>query len=133
MFKKIFYHGISAGILSAVACIIYNRIYFFATEADFSKVINVPVIAGINLFACMLAAAGYWAFKRLLKKNADIFFNLTFTILSFASVIYPISVSLPLDIKSPELFPGLTVPMHFFPALAWFTIRPLFIKANETN
>ena len=95
MFKKIFYHGISAGILSAVACIIYNRIYFFATEADFSKVINIPVIAGINLFAGMLAAAGYWAFKRLLKKNADIFFNLTFTILSFASVIYPISVSLP--------------------------------------
>ena len=128
MFKKIFYHGISAGILSAVACIIYNRIYFFATEADFSKVINIPVIIGINLFACMLAAGGYRAFKKLLKKNADIFFNFTFTILSFASVIYPISVSLPLDIKFPELFPGLTVPMHFFPALAWFTVRPLFIK-----
>jgi len=128
MFKKIFYHGISAGILSAVACIIYNRIYFFATEVDFSKVINIPAITGINLFACMLAVAGYWAFKRLLKKNTDIFFNLTFTILSFASVLYPISVSLPLDIKFPELFPGLTVPMHFFPALAWFTVRPLFVK-----
>ena len=123
-----FYHGISAGILSAVACIIYNRIYFFATEADFSKVINIPVITGINLFACLLAAVGFCAFKKLLKKNADIFFNLTFTILSFASVIYPVSVSLPLDIKFPELFPGLTVPMHFFPALAWFTLRPLFIK-----
>ena len=73
MFKKMFYHGISAGILSAAACIIYNRIYFFATEADFSKVINIPVITGINLFACLLAAAGYWAFKKLLKKNAEIF------------------------------------------------------------
>jgi hypothetical protein len=133
MFKKMFYHGISAGILSAAACIIYNRIYFFATEADFSKVINIPVITGINLFACLLAAAGYWAFKKLLKKNAEIFFNLTFTILSFASVVYPVSVSLPLDIKFPELFPGLTVPMHFFPALAWFTLRPLFIKENDLN
>lgn len=132
MFKKLFFQGISAGILSAVACIIYNRIYFFATEVDFSKVVNVPVLVGINLLACLLAAAGYWVFKKLLKKNADIFFNLTFTILSFASVIFPISISLPLDIKFPELFPGLTVPMHFFPALAWFTIRPLFIKEPGT-
>jgi hypothetical protein len=132
MFKKIFFQGISAGILSAVACIIYNRIYFFATEIDFSKVINIPVLIGINLLAGMLAAAGYWVFKKLLKKNGDIFFNLTFTILSFASVIFPISVSLPLSIKNPELFPGLAVPMHFFPALAWFTIRPLFVKETMT-
>ena len=128
MVKKIFFQGISAGILSAVACIIYSRIYFFATEVDFSKVVNIPVLTGINLLACMLAGAGYWAFKKMLRKNAEIFFNLTFSILSFASVIFPISISLPLDIKYPELFPGLTVPMHFFPALAWFTIRPLFIK-----
>ena len=130
MFKKLFYQGISAGILSTIACIIYNRIYFFATEVDFSKVVNIPVLAGINLMACLLAAAGYWVFKKLLKRNADIFFNFTFTIFSFASVIFPISISLPLDIKFPELFPGLTVPMHFFPALAWFTIRPLFIKES---
>jgi hypothetical protein len=128
MFKKIFFQGILAGILSSVACIIYNRIYYFATEVDFSKVINIPVIIGINLLACMIAVVGYWIFLKLLKKNADIFFNLSFTILSFASVVFPISISLPLDIKFPELFPGLTVPMHFFPALAWFTIRPLFIK-----
>ena len=130
MFKKLFYQGISAGILSTIACIIYNRIYFFATEVDFSKVVNIPVLAGINLLACLLAAAGYWVFKKLLKRNADIFFNFTFTIFSFASVIFPISISLPLDVKFPELFPGLTVPMHFFPALAWFTIRPLFIKES---
>ena len=130
MVKKLFFLGISAGILSTVACIIYNRIYFFATETDFSKVVNIPTMLGINLLACLIAAAGYWTFKKLLKKYADIFFNLLFTILSFASVILPISVSLPLDIKFPELFPGLTVPMHFFPALAWFTIRPLFIKEN---
>ena len=128
MFKKIFFQGITAGVLSAVACIIYNRIYFFATEVDFSKLVNIPVLTSINLLACMLAATGYWAFKKLLKKNADIFFNLSFTILSFASVIFPISISLPLDIKNPELFPGLTVPMLFFPALAWFTVRPLFMK-----
>ncbi len=132
MVKRLFFQGISAGILSAVACIIYNRIYFFATEVDFSKLVNIPVLTGINILAGMLAATGYWIFKKLLKKNADIFFNFTFTILSFASVIFPISISLPLDIKYPELFPGLAVPMLFFPALAWFTIRPLFMKEIKT-
>ena len=53
MFKKIFYHGISAGILSAVACIIDNRIYFFATEADFSKARNIPLLPALTcLPAC---------------------------------------------------------------------------------
>ena len=132
MFKKIFFQGIGAGILSAVACIIYNRIYFVATEIDYTKVINIPVLISINLLACILAGIGYWAFKKLLKKNADIFFNLSFTILSFATVIFPISISLPLDIKNPELFPGLAVPMHFFPALAWFTLRPFFFKETST-
>ena len=132
MVKKLFFQGISAGILSTIACIIYNRIYFFATEVDFSKLVNIPALIGINVLACMLAAAGYWAFNKTLKKNADILFNLSFTILSFASVIFPISVSLPLSIKNPELFPGLTVPMHFFPALAWFTIQPLFMKETKS-
>jgi hypothetical protein len=128
MFKKIFFYSITAAVLSALSCFIYNRIYFFATEADFSKVLNTGTIVGINLIACLIAGAGYWALTMWLKKTGEVIFNFAFAILSFASVIFPISMSLPLDVKTPELFPGLAVPMHFFPALAWFTIRPLFIK-----
>jgi hypothetical protein len=128
MFKKIFFQGIVAGILAAVAAIIYNHIYFFATEVDFSKVVNKGTLLGANLFACMLAAIGYYGLKKWLKNKAEIIFNFAFAILSFASITYPIAAKLPLDILNPELFPGLTVPMHFFPALAWFTINPLFEK-----
>lgn len=128
MGRKIFFHGISAGILSAIACMIYNRIYFFATEADFSKVLNTTTLIGINLGACLLAAIGFWLLTKWLKKGGEIIFNFLFTILSFASIVIPISISLPLNIKYPELFPGLSIPMHFFPALAWFTLKPLFIK-----
>jgi hypothetical protein len=55
-----------------------------------------------------------------------VIFNFVFSIASFAMVIVPISISLPLDVLFPELFPGLAVPMLFFPALAWYTIVPLF-------
>jgi hypothetical protein len=130
MFRRIFFHGLWAGILSAIAAIIYNRIYFFATETNFSRLVNIGSLAGINLLGCLLAAIGFWFFKKWFGGKAEIVFNFSFSILSFASIIIPISINLPLELKNPELFPGLTVPMHFFPALAWYTIRPLFKTAS---
>jgi hypothetical protein len=34
-------------------------------------------------------------------------------------------------VKNPELFPGLAVPMIFFPALAWYTFKPLFVPEES--
>ena len=126
MSKKIFFHGLVAGVLSAIASIIYYRVHYFAFEVDFSKLVNIAGLLGINLLSCLFAAIGYWLIKKWFGNKGEIIFNLSFTILSFASIIIPIAAKLPLDVQNPELFPGLTVPMHFFPALAWFTIKPLF-------
>ena len=126
MFKRIFFLGITAGILASIAAIIYNRIYFFATETDFSKILNATTIIGLNLIICLLACFIFWTLVYRLKYKGEIIFNFLFSILSFALVIIPISISLPLDVKNPELFPGLAVPMIFFSALAWYTLRSLF-------
>ncbi|MDX2048822.1 MAG: hypothetical protein SFU87_18685 [Chitinophagaceae bacterium] len=126
MYKKIFFHSLTAGVLSALAAIIYNRIYFFSTMADFSKILNTGSLIGLNMAICLLAGFLFWAIQRLLKKRGEPAFNFLFSILSFAAVIIPISATLPLDIQFPELFPGLAVPMVFFPAIAWYTARPLF-------
>ncbi len=132
MFKKIFYHGIVAGILAAIAGMIYNRIYFFATETDFSKILHPVSILSLNIAVCVIASLIYWALVHWLKNKGEIVFNFSFSIISFAMTIIPISISLPLNIKNPELFPGLAVPMIFFPALAWYTVRPLF-KSNDID
>ena len=131
MFKRIFFHGLLAAALAAIAAIMYNRIYFFATEADFSQIINYGSIIGGSLFVCIIAAFIYFGLVKWLKKNGEIIFNFIFSITSFACVMIPISISLPLDVKMPELFPGLAVPMIFFPAVAWYTLRPLFSIAKE--
>jgi len=131
MFRKIFFHGIVAAILASVAAIIYNRIYFFATEVDFSSVLNTASLVGLNAIVCLLAAFLFWILQALLKRKGEIVFNFVFSIVSFACVIIPISLTLPLDVQFPELFPGLAVPMIFFPAVAWYTIRPLFVKENK--
>ena len=130
MFKRIFFLGIFAGILAAIAAITYNRIYFFATETDFSKILNTTGIIGFNLAICLIICFIYWALVYWLKRKGEIIFNFLLAIVSFAMVIIPISISLPLTIKNPELFPGVAVPMIFFPALAWHTLKPLFVKEH---
>ncbi len=75
MFKRIFFHGLVAGVLAAIASIIYNRIYFFATQTDFSKVLNTGSMIGLNVLICLLAAMLFWILVKWLKKNGEIVFN----------------------------------------------------------
>jgi hypothetical protein len=131
MFKRVFFHGLMASVLSALAAIIYKRIYFFATETDFSKVLGFQRIIGLSLLTCMVSALVNYGMIKWLKRNGEIIFNFLFSILSFAAVMIPISITLPLSVQLPELFPGLAVPMVFFPAIAWYTLNPLFVHKAQ--
>ncbi len=134
MFKRIFFHALTAAALAALAGYIYCRIYYFATEVDFSKALNISKILSFSILFCMLAAIGNYLITKFFKNRGEIIFNFILSIISFALVVVPISISLPLDIKSPELFPGLAVPMVFFPALAWYTVSPVFsYKINKVK
>lgn len=128
MFRKALLLGIISGLLAGVAGVVYAKVYFSINEADFSRVAGmVRIIAG-SLIGGVLAAIGFWLLNRWLKDKGEIVFNLLFSLLSFASLLAPIAERLPRDIDMPELFPGMVIPMHFFPALAWFTLKPLFIR-----
>ena len=126
MLKKDLIHGIIAGILSSVAAIIFYHIYAFATLVDFSKIVNEVSIISFNIGTCMLFTLLHTLISKLFRKKPELFFNLFISIGSFALIAVPVSISLPLDIKSPELFPGMTVPMLFFPVISWLTVNPLF-------
>ena len=128
MIRTIFRQSLVAGILAAIAANIYNQIYFFATQIDYSNIINAGSLIGLNLLVSLLAGLFYWLLTTLLKTKGAIIFNFVYSVGSFASLIIPIAITLPLSTPSPELFPGLAVPMVFFPALAWMTIDPLFKK-----
>jgi hypothetical protein len=128
MFKQLFIRGIVTAIGASLACIVWDKIYFFAMQADFSQIINVGSILGANMFAGVMMAIGYFLLTKYVKKHGVLIFNILLSVLSIASFYGPLSTTLPLDIMFPELFLGLTAPMHLFPALAWFTLEPLFVK-----
>jgi hypothetical protein len=124
--KKAFFYGIISGILASLAGIIYFKIYQNTLGTEFNEIINPGSISGASIFGCMLMAISYWLLERFNKENLKGVLNIVIALLSFASILGPISMSLPLDIKNPELFPGLVIPMHFFPALAFFCLVPFF-------
>ncbi len=131
MFRKALLLGIVSGLLAGVAALVYAKVYHSSLGADFSKVVWPVRIILASLFGGVLAAIGYWAAIKLFATKGEIVFNLLFSILSFVTLLAPFATKLPLDIEAPELFPGMVIPMHFFPALAWFTLKPLFISAGQ--
>jgi len=131
MFKKALFLGVTAGLLSGLACFIYAQVYYWANAhmVDFSSVASTTKLVSTCVLVCVLAAVGFWLLDKLWKNTGRIIFNFLFTIISFATIIGPFAVTLPLELEFPEMFPGFAVPMHFFPALVWMTIQPLFIKS----
>jgi hypothetical protein len=116
MFRRIFFHAVTAGFLASLAGFIYSRIYYFATEIDFSKVANLTTVSSYCILFCMLAAALNYACIRFFF-SAENHFQFYIFHRFIQMVMIPISLSLPLDIKSPNcLGPG--VPIIFFPAIA---------------
>lgn len=130
MFRKSLALGIVSGILAGIAGVIYARVYHRSLGADFSKVASTIRIIAASLIGGILAAIGYTLLDKWLKSRGEIVFNLLFSLLSFATLLAPFAVKLPLDLEAPELFPGMVIPMHFFPALAWFTLKPIFIRSK---
>ncbi len=129
--KNLLIHGVVAGLLSGIAGIIFLNIYIEAFGVDYSQIINIGSIMGSSIIGCMLMTLGYAALEKFNKQNLQGWLNILIAVLSFASIIGPIGMSLPLDIEFPEMFPGLVVPMHFFPALAFFAIYPFFKQVKS--
>jgi len=126
--KNLFIHALVAGILAAIAANIYNQIFFYASQVDFSNILNPVSITALNIGVSLAAGVLYWLLVVLFRSKGPIIFNFVYAMGSFASVLIPMMYTLPLSQQYPEMFPGLSVPMVFFPVIAWMTIDPLIKK-----
>jgi hypothetical protein len=129
MLKKLLILGVVSGVLAGIVSLIYQKVYASSLGDGFTGVATPLYIMVSCTLGCIIAAIGYFLLSKVLKSNTEAVFNLLFTVITFATILGPIAAKLPLDTEMPELFPGLAIPMHFFPALAWFTLKPLFAKS----
>lgn len=130
--KKTFILAVLAGLVSFALCFVYAKVYFKANEFDFSPVISPLHMLAASLIGTLLLAWGNFFALRFIKNKTvgQVVFNLVAGILSFASIVGVFATILPIDLfEDPTalfVFPGLAVPMHFFPVLAHLALLPLF-------
>lgn len=128
MLKKLLILAVVSGILAAVASLVYQKVYAESLGDGFKNIVTMQKIFAACLGANIVAAIGYFLLSRVLKGHTEAVFNLLFAVITIVTIVYPIGYKLPLDVEMPELFPGLAIPMHFFPVLGWMTLKPLFAK-----
>lgn len=124
--KQTFIMGIAGSLLSSLASIIYLNIYKEALLADFSTIAGIPNIIAACSIGCCLMAVGYKLVVSWKGTKTIGWLNIVYSIISFATIAGVFGFNLPLDTESPELFPGMIIPMHFFPVLSILTIFPFF-------
>lgn len=130
MFKRALFLGITAGLLSGLASVIFMNVYKVAMFTDFSPLVTPMQLMSACMFGCVLASVGFWLLMRVMPKGGEMVFNLLFTLLTFASIIGPIAHQWPVEADTDLVayFPGFAITLHFFPAVIWFTLKPFFIK-----
>jgi hypothetical protein len=130
MVKKIIF-AVSSGLLAGLVSFGWSEIFQSDkfTGLDYSSVISVPAIFISCLIGTIMATFGHWGLVKFLpRKIADVIFGFLFSALSTASLISVLlfNVGDKCADCDPIAFWGYAMPMHFFPFLAWYTLKPLF-------
>ena len=125
--------GITGSMLSSLACIVFKFIYMQALYVDFSMIVGTSSIVASCVIGCFLMAVCYKLAIQWKGYKTTVWLNLAFSIISFASIAGVFGFNLPLELEFPELFPGMVIPMHFFPVLSILTILPIFKISNHEN
>ncbi len=131
--RQTFIMGIAGSLLSSLASIIYLNIYREALVVDFSKIAGTSNIIAACFIGCFLMASAYKLAIKWKGSKIIAWLNLAFSVISFATIMGVFGFNLPLDTESPELFPGMFIPMHFFPVISMLTINPFFNLYNHVN
>jgi len=95
----------------------YQLLFDFSTVLPIWKVAFGLISFSLILFYCHLF------FRSRIKQNPTFWFGLTFSILTFVSILYPMMQRVYVDAS--EFYPGFVIPLHFLPILMFFTFHQL--------
>jgi hypothetical protein len=134
MFKNIFFLGLTSSFLATAACMVYSQMYF-SILVDFSEATGIMTVLTNCLIGAMAACFVFIALTKLIKKTfiAEFVFNLLVTLASISAVFLLLKSNDPVFVNEDaqlmiDYYKGFVMPMLFFPALAWFTLKPIFVR-----
>jgi uncharacterized membrane protein len=118
--------NVKLALTSALCASLIGTLYtyfYYQLLFDFSTVLPIWKIAfGLISFTLILFYV-HLAFMNVIKQNPTFWFGLTFSILTFVSILYPMMERVYVD--ATEFYPGFVIPLHFLPLLMFFTFYQL--------
>jgi len=125
VFKKSLFLGIATAVFSSAGAILYAKFYN-DTLFDYSKLLSYTTIAASCTCVAIFASIGFWCATMVLKSWGEFAFNFLFAMGTMGSIYYPLDANMPSDEFG--YFVVYAIPLHFFPVLAWMTLKPLFFR-----
>jgi hypothetical protein len=119
--------ALTTGLVAGLGSWRYGIVFSDAYLVDYSEVVPTLAIFFSSLIGTVLATLGYAGLTKFLPNWGEFIFGLLFAFLSIASIVGVFGATLPLSLSS-DLFLGYAIPMHFFPFLVWYALKPLFIR-----
>lgn len=121
-----------SGLIAGGLSFGYDKFYETNMFVDYSKVFGAPQLFMSCIIGTVLATAGYALLVRFIPKYGEIIFGFLFSILTTASILGPLLFNVGEVCEECDLFLfyGLTIPMHFFPFMSWYTLKPIFIQSK---
>ena len=119
-----------SGLVAGFASWSYGMVFSNALLVDYSAVIPTTAIFISSLIGCILATLGYAGLTKFLPNWGEFIFGMLFALLSIASIIGVFGAQLPDsdDESFYYLIFGYAIPMHFFPFMVWYALKPLFTR-----
>lgn len=118
--------NVKLALTSAFCASLIGTLYSYAYYQllfDFSTVLPIWKVAfGLTSFTLILFYVHLF-FRKMIKQNQTFWFGMTFSILTFVSILYPILERVYVD--AAEFYPGFVIPLHFLPILVFFTFHQL--------
>lgn len=138
MFKNIFFTGLITGIFGTIISVAYFFVFKYSPlEVDFSEKASLTYLLGFNMMIGMVTCIVYFAIAKVIKKEKFAAFIVGF-LLSGAAIalalkfMFTVDTQLVFKNENAELYKDfyyfILAPIAFFPALSWFTFKPLIIK-----
>jgi hypothetical protein len=127
MIKKIIF-ALSSGLLAGVVSYLYGDMIQTQLVEDYSKEVPVMAIFISCLIGTILATIGHWLFTKFIPKFGELIFSLLFAGLTTASLIGVLGFVFKGETTEAHqyIFYCYAMPMHFFPFLAWYSLKSLF-------
>ena len=110
---RILLAGLAAGVSSTVICLFYKIVYTHYTGFSMDEFVNAGTITVACLAGAALAAMGFFLLSKAMSNPQTVFVFVVF-LLMCASLLVPLSPTLPDRTTRPDDFTLLTLPMHVF-------------------